>query len=169
MIPQEIERRFLLKEGNDWRRQVNKVEFIEQGYIYNDKGAPCVIRVRLVDDGKGFLTIKSKVLNNPSNFTVNEFEYEIPSIHARQMLKDLCGGKTIKKNRYELRPSRPHWDTWVVDEFFDENYGLLIAEIELNSELEALVVPDFLSEEITGISKYANAALINNPFTTWEK
>ena len=118
----EIERKFLLKD-NSWRSLAQGTRY-RQGYLSSTKER--VVRVRTIDD-KGFLTIKGVT----AGATRTEYEYEIPVDDSEAMLDELCEKPLIEKKRYKI-----DFDglTWEVDEFFGENHGLIVAEVELESE-----------------------------------
>lgn len=151
----EIERKFLLA-GDGWR-DVSPGKLYRQGYLVNDTG--CTVRVRIAGES-GFLTIKGMT----SGMTRSEYEYEIPAPDAEEMLKSLCRKPLIEKIRYRI-PFAGH--IWEVDEFLGENRGLLIAEVELSDENEALVKPKWAGVEVTGDQRYYNASLVKLPFSRW--
>ena len=86
-------------------------------------------------------------------------------IYAEKLLQ-LCSYQTIEKIRYKIDDLGHRWD---VDEFKGENGGLLLAEVELESETEAVILPEWIGEEVTGDPRYYNATLIQNPFKSWGK
>ncbi|MBF0287437.1 MAG: CYTH domain-containing protein [SAR324 cluster bacterium] len=149
----EIERKFLVI-GNGWR-SVKGIEY-RQGYLSTVKER--TVRVRTVND-KGTLTIKG-LSQGASRI---EFEYEIPFEEAAQLL-DLCEKPLIEKKRYEVEHDNMLWE---VDEFFGENEGLLVAEIELQSEEQEFFRPEWVGEEVTEDARYFNANLISHPYTKW--
>ena len=153
---QEIERKFLVR-GDDWRRLATGKTY-RQGYLSTVKER--TVRVRTIDD-KGFLTIKG-ISRGVSR---SEFEYEIPAEEANELLDDLCERPLIEKRRYKI-PAGRH--TWEVDEFFGENDGLIVAEIELASESEAFERPSWIGEEVSSDPRYFNANLIRNPYKNWK-
>ena len=152
----EIERKFLVI-GDQWKSQAEPVSY-RQGYLNLDPLRN--VRVR-TGGGQGFLTVKGK----STNLSRPEFEYEIPFSDAEQLL-ELCEGALIEKKRYKI-PSGNH--VWEVDEFFGDNQGLVVAEIELTSEEEAFVKPDWIGEEVSHDPKYINARLVQNPFSSWKE
>jgi len=151
----EIERKFLMKD-DAWRSLAKGTKY-RQGYLNSTKER--VVRVRTIDD-KGFLTIKGIT----TGATRVEYEYEIPDAEATAMLDELCEKPLIEKNRYKIA-----FDgfTWEVDEFFGENQGLIVAEVELESEDQQFEKPDWIGEEVTGDPKYFNSNLIQNPYLKW--
>lgn len=151
----EIERKFLVTE-NSWRSLAAGVKY-RQGYLNSAKER--TVRVRTIDD-KGFLTIKG-ITTGASR---TEYEYEIPVGDADALLDDLCEKPLIEKNRYKIDFEGFVWE---VDEFFGENQGLIVAEVELESEDQAFEKPGWIGEEVTGDPKYFNSNLINNPYLKW--
>ncbi len=93
-----------------------------------------------------------------------EYEYEIPGPDAEAMLNDLCEKPLIEKMRYKIKFKGLIWEA---DEFFGENQGLLMAEVELEREDQSFVKPEWVGEEVTGDPKYFNANLIHHPFSKW--
>lgn len=153
----ETERKYIVNAAK-WKVAHKKDKHvIEQGYILNS--AEKTVRVRLYDD-KGFITIKGKT----DGFSRTEFEYEIPVEDARVLLKDFCKS-TIKKIRYKVLYSGRLWE---VDEFLDENKGLLMAELELKSKDEQFALPEWIDKEVTGDTRYYNSYLSTNPYSTWK-
>jgi len=151
----EIERKFLMKD-DAWRSLAKGTKY-RQGYLNSTKER--VVRVRTIDD-KGFLTIKGIT----TGATRVEYEYEIPDAEATAMLDELCEKPLIEKNRYKIAFGG---FTWEVDEFFGENKGLIVAEVELESEDQPFEKPDWIGEEVTGDPKYFNSNLIQNPYLKW--
>ena len=150
----EIERKFLVKEGT-WRNE--KGTTYRQGYLNSTKER--TVRVRIVD-GNGYLTVKGI-----SRGAVRvEYEYEIPGAEAEAMLNDLCEKPLIEKMRYKIEFKGLVWE---VDEFFGENQGLIVAEVELESEDQTFAKPEWVGEEVTGDPKYFNANLIHHPYNRW--
>lgn len=149
----EIERKFLV-DKEKWQ-QLDKGQsiFYKQGYITSEPAK--TIRVRISSD-KAFLTIKG----NTTGASRVEFEYEIPISDANELFNIFCIS-SVAKNRYEIHHSGKIWE---VDEFLEDNEGLLVAEIELGSENELFDLPAWISEEVTEESKYYNANLASHPF-----
>ncbi len=151
----EIERKFLLKNDN-WRGLAQGVKY-RQGYLSSVKER--AVRVRTIED-QGYLTIKG-VSQGAARV---EYEYPIPLDDANAMLDGLCEKPLIEKKRYKI----PYQGlTWEVDEFCGENQGLIMAEVELESETQAFEEPDWIGEEVTHDSRYFNANLIHHPFSQW--
>ena len=150
----EIERRFLV-ENNDWKNQVILSESFSQAYL-NSTGDEWTTRVRIIDNNKGYITLKSS-LNGFINY---EFEYSIPRKDAIELIQ--LSKYKITKTRYQLKINKKNW---VVDVFEKSNSGLKIAEIELNSESEEIRVPSWCGQEITGIKSLSNASLAKAPIS----
>lgn len=155
-MAQEIERKFLV--AGEFKSQVYAQSHIVQGYISSARGRTVRVRIR---DGKGYLTIKGA--SNASGTSRYEWEKELPLAEAEELMK-LCEPGVIDKIRYLVR-SGVH--TFEVDEFYGENAGLIVAEVELSSEEEAYLKPDFIGEEVTGDVRYYNSQLMQKPYTTW--
>jgi adenylate cyclase len=153
--PVEIERKFLVC-SDEWREGAQG-ETICQGYLNSAKER--TVRVRISGD-KALLTIKGLKIN----LTCPEFEYEIPVTEANQMLDELCERSLLKKTRYKVLHDGK---TWEVDEFHGDNDGLVVAEIELDSEDEIIKPPEWVGTEVTEDPKYFNSSLISKPFSTW--
>jgi adenylate cyclase len=149
----EIERKFLV-QGTQWRSG-SRVHFT-QGYLNRDKER--TVRVRIAG-GKAFLTIKGVT----QGATRAEFEYEIPVADAEQLIQ-LSDGPIIRKDRYVVVHDGARWE---VDEFFGDNAGLVLAEIELSSEDQSFSRPPWLGEEVTRDSRYYNSSLASYPFRMW--
>ena len=152
----EIERRFHLA-SDDWR-QLAEGEWLKQGYLSVE--AARTVRVR-VKGTQAWLTLKSQI----STISRHEFEYEIPLADAETIIAAMCP-MAIEKKRYRI-PIGPH--VWEVDEFFGQNAGLVLAEVELASEDEAYERPSWLGEEVTHDPRYTNAYLSGHPWPTWGK
>lgn len=155
-MAQEIERKFLVK--GEFKYQAYKQNRIIQGYICSANGR--TVRVRISDD-KGYLTIKGPT--SASGTTRYEWEKEISLSDARALMQ-LCEGGVISKTRFYVR-SGSH--VFEIDEFYDANQGLILAEVELHDENEQFVKPDFIGEEVTGDVRYYNSQLMKHPYSTW--
>ncbi|MCR4765897.1 MAG: CYTH domain-containing protein [Bacteroidaceae bacterium] len=155
-MPLEIERKFLVSD-NSYKRLATSNSHIMQGYICSKR---CTVRVR-IRDNKGYLTIKGP--SDKSGISRYEWEKEI-SLHDAEDLMLLCEPGVIDKVRY-LVPSGKH--TFEVDEFFGENQGLVVAEVELPSEDEPYERPAFIGQEVTGDRRYYNSHLRKNPYSKW--
>lgn len=152
----EIERKFLVV--GEFKDKAYACSHIEQGYISSGNGR--TVRVRIRDD-KGFLTIKGP--SDEARLARFEWEKEIPVDEARQLMNICIPGRIIK-DRYLVHNGK---HTIEVDEFFGENQGLVMAEIELEGEDEEYLRPDFLGKEVTGDRKYYNSHLMRAPYTLW--
>jgi CYTH domain-containing protein len=154
----EIERKFLVK--GEFKHLAMSSNYIVQGYLYADENKS--VRVRLRGD-KGYITIKSSIEN--SNVTRHEWEYEIPAPQVNEMLR-ICGSGIIEKTRYIVN----HKNLVVeVDEFYGDNEGLVLAEIELAYENQQFEKPDFLGDEVTEDPRYLNSELAIHPYKEWRK
>ena len=154
-MAQEIERKFLIT-GEAWRELANGTTY-RQGYLSTVKER--TVRVRTIDD-KGFLTIKGITVGA----TRAEYEYEIPASDANEMLDDLCEQPIIEKNRFKVPLDGLIWE---IDEFDGVNAGLIVAEVELESENQEFTKPEWIGEEVSNDPRYFNSNLIANPYTTW--
>lgn len=151
----EIERKFLVKK-NSWTRPNEGTLYI-QGYL--SSSPETTVRIRIA--GKiGFITIKGKT----TGFSREEFEYEIPVEDAEILLKK-CKNTPIKKIRYKVLLNGTLWE---IDEFLEENSGLLMAEVELPDEKASFFRPEWLGREVTDDKRYHNSHIAQHPFKTWE-
>lgn len=154
----EIERKFLVTADSYKSESVRQTR-ITQGYLSNDPNR--TVRVRIKGD-KGFLTIKGA--SNKSGTTRVEIEEQIDLKKAETLL-DLCLPGIIDKTRYEVHLGQHIWE---VDQFYGLNKGLVLAEIELSSEDEIFIKPDWIGKEMTGDLRYYNSQLSINPYTKWQ-
>lgn len=155
----EIERKFLVK-SDDFKEQAFAKNKIAQGYLSSIPER--TVRVRIKGE-KAFLTIKG--IGHQGGMSRFEWENQIPLDEAAELLK-LCEKGKIEKTRYEIKFGNHIYE---VDEFYGENEGLIMAEIELQSETESFEKPEWLGEEVTNDKRYYNAYLSQNPFKNWEK
>ena len=155
----EIERKFLVTSGAYKTMAFAKHE-IAQGYL--NSMPERTVRVRIKDD-KGYLTIKGK--GNESGMSRFEWEKEIPVSEAKLLL-DLCESGVIMKTRFEIKVGNHIFE---VDEFSGENEGLILAEIELQSETDIFETPHWLGLEVTNDNRFYNSYLSQNPYKNWEK
>ncbi|PXY47232.1 CYTH domain-containing protein [Flavobacterium hydrophilum] len=155
----EIERKFLVK-SDEFKVQAFAENKIAQGYLSSLPERTVRIRIK---GKKGFITIKG--IGHHGGMTRFEWENEIPLDEAQELLK-LCEKGKIEKTRYEIQSGKHVFE---VDEFYGENEGLVMAEIELESETESFEKPDWLGDEVTNDERYYNAYLSKNPFKDWEK
>tara|TARA_R110000868_G_scaffold124959_6_gene330158 strand:- start:6306 stop:6779 length:474 start_codon:yes stop_codon:yes gene_type:complete len=155
----EIERKFLVTSDTFKNLAIAKNRIV-QGFLNTDPER--TVRVRIIGE-MAFLTVKGK--GNETGVTRFEWEKEISVFDAGELLKIAEPG-IIDKIRYEVKVGNHIFE---VDEFFEDNQGLVIAEIELSSESEFFEKPDWLGEEVSGITKYYNSQLSKNPFVKWMK
>ena len=153
----EIERKFLVRKGDAYKRVAFSCTHIQQGYIPAE-GATVRVRVR---DDHAYLTIKSR--SQDGGLSRYEFEKEITLDEASHLM-ELCEPGIIDKTRY-LVASGKH--VFEVDEFYGENEGLVMAEVELQSEDEPFVKPDFIADEVTADRRFYNSSLRRSPFSAW--
>ena len=156
-MTKEIERKFLVKE--EFKQFATKSYKIAQGFLSTVPERTVRIRIQ---DTKGFITVKG--LSNTSGTTRFEWEKEIPLTEAESLLA-LCEPTVIEKVRYIIPANNALF--FEVDEFFGENKGLIIAEIELPEENTLYNKPSWLGKEVTGTIKYYNSMLAKNPFNNW--
>ena len=152
----EIERKFLVK--GDYKTQATSSTRIKQGYICSERGRTVRVRLR---DTKAYLTIKGPSRDN--GLSRYEFEKEITFDEALSLFA-LCEPGIVDKVRW-LVPAGNH--TFEVDEFFGDNAGLVVAEIELSRADEFFIKPDFIGKEVTGDRRYYNSQLRKNPYKNW--
>lgn len=151
----EIERKFLVR-GDRWKILGQGV-LLRQGYLSSSPER--TVRVRIEGDS-AMLTIKGK----SSGATRSEWEYPVPLADAQAFLDTLCERPIIEKKRYRIPFEGMVWE---VDEFFGENAGLVVAEIELTAENQSFAKPDWIAEEVTQDPRYFNSSLIRNPYSRW--
>lgn len=158
MSGMEIERKFLVKKDSDFKAQAYTHDRIKQGYICSGHGR--TVRVRLRGD-RAYLTIKGP--SRDGGLSRYEFEKEIAVEEAEQLFA-LCEPGVIDKTRYLVKSGR---HTFEVDEFYGENEGLVMAEVELQSPDEPFERPAFLGLEVTGDRRFYNGHLRQQPFSFW--
>jgi adenylate cyclase len=151
----EIERKFLVM-GDSWKKISRGIEY-RQGYLSSVKER--VVRVRTIEN-KGFLTIKGIT----KGVSRSEFEYEISAEDAGIMLDEICEKPLIEKKRYKIAIGALVFE---VDEFFGENEGLVVAEVELADEKQKIDLPDWIGAEVSGDPRYFNSNLIQHPYKKW--
>lgn len=156
----EIERKFLLKPGAQLPES-DLVLNIQQAYIASDEGL--AVRVRLINMEEAYITIK-KAITEELNIR-SEFEYPIPVNEAIEMMQLSHYNKIVKQRHIVMDGERK----WEVDFFLEDNEGLIIAELELPSLEETVVIPDWIGEEVTSDPKYLNNYLAKYPYSTWNK
>lgn len=154
----EIERKFLVT-SDAFKKEAISQKRITQGYL---SAVPeRTVRIRTKGD-QAFLTIKGA--SNETGMSRFEWEKEIPVEDAKKLLL-LCEKGVIDKTRFEIKVGKHLYE---VDEFYGDNQGLIMAEIELQSETESFEKPNWLGKEVTNDSRYYNAYLSKNPYTDWK-
>lgn len=156
-MAQEIERKFLVK--GDFKVEAFKATRITQGYLCSVPER--TVRVRVKGD-KGFITVKG--IGNAVGASRYEWEKEIAVADVRELLK-LCEPGVIDKTRYLVKAGER---TFEVDEFYGDNEGLVVAEVELPDEDAPFERPSWLGEEVTGQTRYYNSMLMKNPYKNWK-
>lgn len=156
-MPIEIEKKFLVK--GDFKSFVTDSERIVQGYLSSVPERTVRVRIK---GGKGYITIKG--IANESGTSRFEWEKEIPVTEVETLLK-LCEPGIIEKTRFHVPEAGGL--LFEVDEFYGDNEGLIVAEIELPSENHVFEKPEWLGAEVTGKTEYYNASLKKNPFKNW--
>lgn len=154
----EIERKFLLKDDS-WQKEAKDLLVLRQGYIKNS--VEKVVRIR-TSNKRGFITVKGKT----ENLSRLEYEYEIPFSDAEEMLDSLCEKPLIEKKRFLIHHRGFNWS---VDKFLGLNLGLVVAEIELETEEQPFELPPWTGQEVTWDPRYFNSNLIENPYSTWKR
>ena len=152
---QEIERKFLVR-GEEWRSLGTGTQY-RQGYF--PTSPDCTVRVRIAGD-RAYLTIKGKT----KGISRKEFEYPIPVSEASEMLEELCDRPFIEKMRYRIAIGNLVWE---VDEFTGENLGLILAEVELENENQAILLPEWIGQEVSRDPRYFNSNLARSPYIHW--
>ncbi|NLX78143.1 MAG: CYTH domain-containing protein [Clostridiaceae bacterium] len=155
-MAKETERKFLVKD--DSFKKLSKGILYRQGYL--PSGSNITVRVRIIEN-KAYLAIKGPSIG----LSRLEYEYEIPMEDADEILEKLCDRPIIEKYRYTFEYKG---FTWEIDEFLNENQGLVIAEIELKNENQQFPVPDFIGEEVTFDHRYRNSYLARHPYSSWQ-
>jgi len=156
-MAQEIERKFLVV-GDGWKATAKRVHF-RQGYLSIDPER--TVRIRMAGE-RAYVTIKGLSVG----ISRLEFEYEIPLEDAVEMLETLSLEPVIDKHRSTIEFEGLQWE---VDEFHGANEGLVVAEVELTSADEAINLPLWVGEEVSGDPRYFNANLVVNPFMNWKE
>ena len=155
----EIERKFLVKSLS-FKNEARTKEHIIQGFLNTDPNRTVRVRIK---NNTGYLTIKG--ITNSSGMSRYEWEKEVHLNDAETLLK-LCEEELLEKDRFIVPKGRHIYE---VDEFKGKNSGLIMAELELESEEEPFESPDWLGEEVTGDPKYYNSALSKQPYNTWKE
>ena len=161
-MPLEIERKFLVC-GEAWRGQVQRAQRMVQGYLIEAglvaaAAVRCSVRVRVAGE-RAWLNIKSAQLGPVRE----EFEYSIPQADAAALLRDFCAG-VVEKTRHYVPVDGVLFE---VDEFHGDNAGLIVAELELDSEEQAFPRPAWLGREVTELPRYYNLNLLQHPYVRW--
>ena len=154
-MAKEIERKYLVDVAA-WQPQGEGIHF-KQGYLNSQKER--VVRVR-IEGSKAKLTIKGIT----TGVTRSEFEYLVPVEDAALLLDNLCEQPLIDKHRHK---EDHHGKTWEIDVFHGDNEGLVVAEVELASEDEAITLPAFVRAEVSSDPRYFNSNLLKHPFKNW--
>lgn len=154
----EIERKFLIT-SQDFKKEAFTQNRIKQGYLSSVPER--TVRVRVKAD-RAFMTVKGA--SNDSGLSRFEWEKEITLEDANQLLL-LCEKGVIDKTRFEVKKGKHIYE---IDEFYGENEGLIMAEIELNSENENFEKPSWLGKEVTSDNRYYNSYLSKNPYKNWK-
>jgi len=155
-MAKEIERKFLLK-SDTWCDEVDSSCRYAQGYMSSSEKVS--IRIRISDE-KAYLNFKSATLG----ISRTEYEYEVPLADADDMLANFCEGPLIEKVRYFVKRGD---HTWEIDVFEGDNTGLVVAEIELQTEDESFDVPDWIGAEVSDDPRYYNVCLVTHPYCQW--
>ena len=155
-MAKEIERKFLVDTKKWDQLHKPKGKYIKQSYLSTDPSKTIRIRIYAAE---AWIGIKGKI----KGITRSEYEYQIPLKDAKEMMNEF-GNKSIEKNRYVIPFEGQLWE---VDVFAGNNAGLIIAEVELNSENEHFITPDWVREEVTKDPKYLNVLLQEKPFNSW--
>ena len=160
MAHYETERKFLVV--GEYKSQAYNATRIQQGYIASGNGR--TVRVRIRGD-KGYLTIKGP--SGLAGLTRYEFDTEIPLDDARDLMQ-ICEPGIIDKTRFLVKsPDGRH--VWEIDEFYGDNEGLVLAEVELSNEDEHFLKPDFVGREVTGDRRFYNSHMRNYPYKLWKE
>ena len=154
----EIERKFLVVDES-WRIDARKSIRIRQGYFATDPS--CSIRIR-ISDNKASLNIKSATLG----ITRSEYDYPVPISDAEEMLEQLCVKPLLEKERYIVEQGALLWE---IDVFSGVNAGLIVAEIELESDQQDFDRPSWLGQEVSDDPRYYNVCLVANPYNKWKE
>lgn len=152
----EIERKYLVRDES-WRSQVHHRVHYRQGYLANNE--KCAVRVR-VGGETAYLSVKGSTVGASRL----EFEYPVPLADAQIMLRELCTHFIIEKTRHLVRYEAQEWE---VDVFEGDNTGLVVAEIELEDEAQAVALPPWAGDEVTHDVRYYNSNLAVTPYTRW--
>lgn len=159
-MAREIERKYLLK-NDSWKALAHQQTHFAQGYLNDIKQAGSKSSVRVRIEGKqANINIKSLEIG----LSRDEYEYPIDINDAQQMLTTLAFGPVIEKKRYLVTYQKHLWE---IDVFLGDNSGLIVAEVEIDSEDEEVVLPEWIGTEVTNISRYYNVSLSQKPYKDW--
>ena len=158
-MAQEIERKFLLRSDNEdiWKSIAFKEIHMHQGYLCNNYKSSVRIRI---EDQHANINIKSMTVG----ISRAEYEYSIPVDEATELLNTLCSKPQIKKVRYLVKFANKLWE---IDVFEGDNKGLIVAEIELESEDEVFDLPEWIGKEVSAFERYYNMRLTTYPYLQW--
>ena len=152
----EIERKFLVVDDS-WREAAPAGVRYRQGYLSTDPGS--AVRVRVSGD-RAWLSIKSATVG----VTRREYEYEIPATDAHAILEELCVKPLIEKTRFVVEHDGRVWE---IDVFGGDNAGLVVAEVELESEDAEVALPAWAGEDVSDDARYYNQRLVEHPYSRW--
>jgi adenylate cyclase len=155
-VPQEIERKFLVA-SDGWREEADRGRRLRQAYLAETDRA--AIRVRIIDNADAVITIKSA----RSGLYRQEFEYPVPLPDAEK-LAELRQGSELQKTRFRAWYAGRCWE---IDVYDGDNAGLVLAEVELESETASVEIPPWVGREVTGEQRYYAAKLAAHPFSAW--
>jgi adenylate cyclase len=160
-MAREIERKYLLN-NDKWRDLVYKSTEFSQGYLTPlDGQTKSSVRIRIEGEHAN-INIKSLEIG----LSRDEYEYPIDPSEAKKMLASLCVGPVIEKVRHLVKANDYVWE---IDEFLGDNQGLLVAEVEMESESEQPTLPDWAGKEVTEEPRYYNISLSEKPFSDWSE
>jgi len=157
-MPVEIERKYLVK-SETWREKALDRRIFDQAYF--SCHPTLAVRVRIAGSS-AWLTLKGRKVGDAAP----EFDYSIPAAHAREMMKKLPIAGRLKKIRWRVRERGRIWE---VDEFLEDNAGLVLAEIELKRATDQPVLPEWAGREVTDDPRYANSNLAQHPYARWRR
>ncbi len=155
-MPQEIERKYLLS-SNAWKALSHQSIRMHQGYLCNNSQSS--VRIRIENQAAN-INIKSMTVG----ISRAEYEYSIPVEEAKELLDTLCKKPQVQKTRYLVSHSGKLWE---IDEFKGDNKGLIVAEIELESEDEVIELPEWVGKEVSHHERYYNMRLAEYPYSQW--
>lgn len=153
----EIERKYLVI-NDDWREGADQGTLFRQGYLVGSKDASVRIRI---EGHKANINIKSATLG----IRRSEYEYDIPLDDAEELLDRLCQKPLIEKIRYIVHYAGHEWE---IDIFSADNEGLIVAEVELKDEDEAIELPGWIGREVSNDPRYYNVCLVKSPYKQWQ-